>query len=65
METGEVMTVLLGPCALLFPNVLSACKGVTWLLIATVAEVPPAVSLRFSLYLSFYPSIPRPRSLYV
>ncbi len=64
METGEVMTVLLGPCVL-FPNVLSACKGVTWLLIATVAEVPPAVSLRFSLYLSFYPSIPRPRSFYV
>lgn len=65
METGEVMTALLGPCALLFPNVLSACKGVTWLIIATVAEVPPAVSLRFSLYLSYYLCISRPRYFYV
>jgi len=53
METGKLMTIHLSRCALSFPNVLSACKGVIWLLIAAVAEVPPAVSLGFSLYLPF------------
>ena len=47
------MTVHLSRCTLFFPDVLSACKGVIWLLIATVAEVPPVVSLPPSLCLPF------------
>jgi hypothetical protein len=34
-----------------FSDVLSAYKGVVWLLLATIAEVPPVVSLATSLAL--------------
>jgi len=39
-----------------FSDVFSACKGVIWLLLATVAEVPPVVSLAISLHFSFISS---------
>ena len=48
MDTGRNIIVLLICRALSLATCFSVRKGVLWLLIATVAEVPPAVNLACS-----------------
>jgi len=44
METGVVLAIL-SARGVLSTDILIISKGLIWLLIATLAEVPPAVSL--------------------
>ena len=44
METGELLVLLAGRCVFSAYMVIRIHKGVIWLLVATIAEVLPAVS---------------------
>jgi hypothetical protein len=54
LETGGIATISLSCDALSILTCFRFCKGIMWLLLATVAEIPPLVSSAYSFSRPFY-----------